>query len=461
MKVLKHRFGTKLEESAFDKLIESFSTAERPSLSIAVGKLLSRKFGTSFHYRGIRTGGLFGRSGRGDAFVERKGVLIFEFERSQSGEGGILSLATAIETHIDVTAFAKTHEEANGLLVEASSHIYRFLQQEPPSSAMVNPKTLYFVAEEEGRHIEYLQKVKDGAEFKAAKYDQSDLELSNALTNRLVREFVFRLIQSRYLPEAKFAEELSAFGDAQVREVLDGGGFIDREIFVQCRQTSQNIAHFRDKELRLDSLNIRCTNCNRNYKDEKIYLALVASDKLKEVVKSSRWMNILITKYLVENDVPQEFILWNVTFGTNEIDIMAFINGEPWIFELKDREFSASDAHHFNYRRSIVKPAQAIVVTTTIVSPDAKRVFEDVSGEVAGATILTMETRLPKPVLIEGLESAEEILRKLLNEQEKRNFGLSLGSAINGINWTIANLIVEGLASAESVQDKEVEFDGE
>ncbi|ARQ00411.1 hypothetical protein CAK95_15975 [Pseudorhodoplanes sinuspersici] len=281
-------------------------------------------------------------------------------------------------------------------------------------------------------------------------YDDEDLKLSKLLCKKEVQEFIFRIVQSRTLTEANFTQEVSAIDPAEsLSNFLLASGFVIREAFVECRQNSQRIARFNSDDVTLDSLMIKCATCGRYYRDERIYSAFVASEKLKNLITSSRWMNVLVTDSLIQSGIPREFIYWNFSFGADEIDIVAFIDTLPWVFELKDREFSVTDAHHFNYRRSVIEPSQAFIVTSRSVSPDAKRVFEEISGRGDVGTILGSSPTLPYPNLIEGLQDLGGVLEKMVDSHFQTKVGAEIKSALGGIDRIISNVVLASVASEQ------------
>jgi hypothetical protein len=117
-------------------------------------------------------------------------------------------------------------------------------------------------------------------------------------------------------------------------------------------------------------------------------------------------MTVWVTAKLEELDVPLTAVLWNLAESGEEVDILVDFMDRLWIIELKDREFGAGDAHPFNYRRVRYRADAAIVVTTEKVSPDAKRVFEELSRSSESARTSASARRAQRgPILLEGLNS--------------------------------------------------------
>jgi hypothetical protein len=449
MKTLRHRVtASNLDDAAFNSLVAAFDQSGGAPLSSLLGKPLSKKLDIEFTYQPIDTQSSnygFTAPGKSEVVLMEQGILVLELATTSRTQGtGILGLLSIGDSGLNVTVFGATYYAANRLLSIACRIVYQFLSTQPPHEEMFDENFSYFIvrAHDEGR--KFLEELKQGATFADATYDDSDLALSTAMAERPIREFIIRIVRAHNLPEPKFAEEILALENGPaIESILTDGSFVQQETFIECKKTSQPLARFQGDHADLVSLGLQCGNCNRLYQDEKIYQAYVCTEKLRELVRSSRWMSVLVSSYLVELGVPCEFIFWNVAFGGDELDVVAFVDGLPWVFELKDTEFSSSDAHHFNYRRSIIKPIEAFVISTSFISPDARRIFDDVSGEKPFETIATSGSKLPMPTFIEGLERVKESIESRVVAQGNATLRWKIRNAISGINSNITDIIAK------------------
>ena len=110
-----------------------------------------------------------------------------------------------------------------------------------------------------------------------------------------------------------------------------------------------------------------------------------------------------------------ESVLWGYSESGEEVDIIVDHFDQLWIFELKDREFGAGDAHPFNYRQVRYHADRAVIVTTDKISPDARQVFEDLGNERRRTGDV-----IASPVFVEGLENADARLREVLSKASIR-----------------------------------------
>ena len=122
--------------------------------------------------------------------------------------------------------------------------------------------------------------------------------------------------------------------------------------------------------------------------------------------EKSNWMTAWVTEKLVKVGIPVDAILWNLAEGGEEVDILLEFLEEVWIFELKDRPFSAGDAYPFNYRRARYGATRAFIVTTEHVAPDAKRILEELAAQARRVAPV-----MP-PSYVEGLDAVEPALER-------------------------------------------------
>ena len=198
---------------------------------------------------------------------------------------------------------------------------------------------------------------------------------------------------------------------------LKAGGLIKTEYLLQCRKSSALLVRVDSIEQLNDSsvADLPCASCSRKFKEELVSEGHSISTLGKEMIEGSHWMTVWVTRRIVDVGVPLDSIVWNIEESGEEVDIMADFLGELWLIELKDREFGAGDAHPFNYRTVRYRANRAFVVSTSIVSADAKRVFTEL-GTPRRQPPPRSPSALSNPTYIEGLQNVgpvfqEEVIR--------------------------------------------------
>lgn len=301
-------------------------------------------------------------------------------------ESNLQQLATSIEN-------AVTHS----LDGRRSRHLtFNWEPRQAPRSRMDVVKERF---EEEGA----------GLSITNAALEDEKLTAADVLKNEANRALLFELKTAVFAREADvLARRGAKQEEARVSlDALKSSGLVKSEHLLQCRKTSSMLIRVDSKdELSVPSVaQLTCAGCSRKFADELVSEGYSVSELGRELSNGSHWMTLWVTQRLIEAGVPLDSIAWNLEESGEEVDIMVDFMGELWLIELKDREFGAGDAHPFNYRTVRYRSNRSFIVSTNIVSPDAKRVFAELNRSSA---------RRPggsQPVYIEGLEKVAALFQ--------------------------------------------------
>lgn len=255
-----------------------------------------------------------------------------------------------------------------------------------------------------------------GPSFVAAHIVPQEVDAAEVLSDKVARQTLISVSQ------AGFAREQDILGrNKRNRDnVFDGiaklkeAKLIETQYLLECSKTGGRLARVSDRS-QLESSEIAaftCPSCGLSFTDENVAEGYLVSDLGLRLARQSQWMTLWVTNLLVSLGIPLDSILWNISEHGEEVDILVQYLDQLWMFELKDREFGAGDAHPMNYRRGLYNASKGIVVTTDRVSQDARRVLNEVTAEARRTGTSITSNRY---VLIEGLDTAEEGLRKLMS----------------------------------------------
>jgi len=224
------------------------------------------------------------------------------------------------------------------------------------------------------------------------------------------------MLSRRSRKEDELRNALTALADA---------GLLRTEYLLQCRATNGPLTRLSSPdELDPETIGaLPCPTCQRKFGEELLLPGYLLSELGRSLVQGSHWMTVWVTTRLVSMGVPIQSILWNFEESSEEVDIILEFLGQLWVIELKDRDFQPGDAHPFNYRAQVRYQAdKALIVTVGKVSPDARRVFQDLAKEARKGTFRLAGspsgTSLPTPTYIEGLGSVERMLSKEISDSE-------------------------------------------
>lgn len=260
--------------------------------------------------------------------------------------------------------------------------------------------------------------------FDPASLESAEMAAAEALADFNTRELARTLSRAGFARERDLQQRPEPGQDKRLYELAEAG-VIATEYLLECRSTSRPLTRLEAAEqMHEDAIKVlRCPSCNRRFADENLARGYSLSHLGKRMIQSSSWMAVWVTKALVELGVPEDAILLNLEDSGEEVDLLVEVGRELWIFELKDREFGAGDAHALNYRRVRYRAEKTIVVTTEKVAPDAKRVFADLAKESEDSVRRTRGRRrraATSPTYIEGLSQVPPKLHRELSDAALR-----------------------------------------
>jgi hypothetical protein len=282
--------------------------------------------------------------------------------------------------------------------------------------------------------------------FKPAILDDSEVRAADVLADALTREIVREISRAGFARERDLKTRWTQRqrGDdaaTSIREARDAG-VLATEYLLECRNTGDQILRLAAPEKLVEGGHgdLVHASCGRTFHQEDMSEGYTLSDLGQRLVQKSNWMTVWVTERLRRVGVPTDAILWNVSESGEEIDILLEFLEEVWIFELKDRTFSAGDAYPFNYRRARYGAEKAFIITTDHVAADAKRVFDELSEQSRRTS------RVLRPIYIEGLESVESELERNV-ARSAANFAARLLQPLSvSTNFDLRRLVEERTA---------------
>jgi hypothetical protein len=263
--------------------------------------------------------------------------------------------------------------------------------------------------------------------------------LADPLTREILREISKAgLARQRDITARWTQRQRSDEASSSVEEARQAG-LLSTEYLLECRLSGDQILRLsgRDDLDQGDRGDLVHAPCGRAFRDENLTEAYALSDLGQRLLQKSNWLTVWVTEKLVGLGIPVEAIFWNLSEAGEEVDILLEFLEEVWIFELKDRTFSAGDAYPFNYRRARYEATKAFIVTTDEVASDAKRIFDELAEQARRTA------RVALPMYIEGLEAVEPALRREIAQSARRFAVASLRPLTLSSGFDIPRLITQ------------------
>lgn len=290
----------------------------------------------------------------------------------------------------------------------------------------------------------------EGPAFRRANLDESAVKGAFVLAEEKNRQLVRLIAEASFLRETELLEGRGKRIEDAKRALatLRSEGLLVVEYLLQCRKTSSPLGRFgtRNEIEKPEFTSVRCPTCGAPFASELATEGYSLSQLGRSLVEQSHWMTVWVTKLLTELGIPVENIVWNVSEAGEEVDIIAEVLNQLWIFEIKDRDFGSGDAHPFNYRQVRFGAQRAIIVTTGTVQKDAKKVFDDLARESRAA-------RRASVVYVEGLGTAREILSAEIERASINYARWQFGPPGEGIPFDLGPILAAKFADKVDLGD--------
>ena len=222
-----------------------------------------------------------------------------------------------------------------------------------------------------------------------------------------------RISQAKAVPEDEIKKELTRLDipPDNLEELVKGGVVEKREVLI-CRQTSSQLlaltATTAGQQIGREAFqSMLCPHCSRSFNEERSSHVYDLGNVGKKLMEGSHWLTVWVTMKLLDLGVSIHDISWSVEDGSDEADIVLLFESEIWIFELKDREFGAGDAHKFSFRRTCFSATRSFIVTTDKVSNDARSVFDELKRQSENSPSARL---VSLPIYIEGLNNLSDAI---------------------------------------------------
>jgi hypothetical protein len=239
---------------------------------------------------------------------------------------------------------------------------------------------------------------------------EEEIQMSHILEDERLRSNLTLISKSGMIKESELQIRYKDIPLRNLNELLHNS-LITENYVISCRKNNAQLGIMQSVDELKNFKILKCPICGKSFTEELITKQYSISDKGKKMITGSHWMTVWITKILLKHGIDEKSIIWNLNDASEEIDCAVQVNGRLWIFELKDRNFESGDAQRLGHRAIKFKAHKAIVVTTGIISGEARSVLRDLSEEKL------LYNRGWSPFYIEGIDETESSIEKLVSNE--------------------------------------------
>jgi hypothetical protein len=191
---------------------------------------------------------------------------------------------------------------------------------------------------------------------------------------------------------------------------LAGAGLVRREVQVSCRKDGRSLFRLPSAEALaiVTASNAVCSECGSAVADERAEELVTPTPLATSMLKDGAWLVSGLRSILAGLGIPERETAPRPQASEGEAQVSANVCGEPFLFVLRDGDFTAAHA-----RRAIEGEAEAhashmVVVAAGKVQDEARARLREHARRRARAG---SETEV---VFVEGLEAASEELRPVV-----------------------------------------------
>ena len=239
------------------------------------------------------------------------------------------------------------------------------------------------------------------------------------LTDSQFRNVVIRTRQAKD-PTLENIAKSTGLPSSAVEPILTRGvdnRVLTKQYNVVCTKCGNVLARVAsvDAIAQMQKDQVSCPGCKTVVQQDSHVDAYSVSDQIDPILTGSEWMHMYLRKK-IDPFLPTGTSITSVIDGPNELDLVANVDGDLLLAELKDSRFSIGHAYSFVGKCSQYQPDLAVIVAT-------EGVDDDVKEYVKNTGIATH--------YIEHISDIEDALARILSERNSQRLAQLLGE----VSW--------------------------
>jgi hypothetical protein len=178
-------------------------------------------------------------------------------------------------------------------------------------------------------------------------------------------------------------------------------GLVRREILVSCRKAGRALFRLPSPDALAVLGNAVCSECGASVADEKAEEVVVPTSLTTTLLQDSSWLVTHLRAILSKLGLPETHIAARqAATGETDVQMMANVCGEPFLFLLRDGDWTAAHARRAAEDHSHAEDAHLVVIATGKVPDDARQRLREHVRRLARAG------RESELIFVEGLDAA-------------------------------------------------------
>jgi hypothetical protein len=271
------------------------------------------------------------------------------------------------------------------------------------------------------------------------------LRTSGMLEDSEARRWLMRLNEAHsegHSSQLRAGEGGESIPDALLNR-FTSAGLVRREILVSCRKAGRALFRLPSPDALAVLGNAICSECGASVGDEQAEEIVVPTSLTTTLLQDSSWLTTHLRAVLTRLGIPEEKIAArSAVEGETDVQAMANVCGEPFLFLLRDGDWTASHARRATEEHAQAEDAHLVIISTGKIHDDARQRLREHVRRLARAG------RELELIFIEGLDAAHTELQPAFQRacdralsQELWELDTSLGMSVGFLMAARARLL--------------------
>lgn len=224
------------------------------------------------------------------------------------------------------------------------------------------------------------------------------------------RGFLQRLSEAH--ADGRVTQMLASGGAGAQRDALvarlAGAGLVRREVQVSCRKDGRSLFRLPSPDALaiVTASNAVCSECGASVADERAEELVTPTPLVSTMLKDGVWLVSSLRSILAGAGIPERETAARASSAGGEAQLVANVGGEPFLFVLRDGDFTAAHARRAFEAESEAHSSRLVVVATGKIQDDARSRLREQARRRARAGVES------EVIMIEGLDAAQEEVRR-------------------------------------------------
>jgi hypothetical protein len=264
------------------------------------------------------------------------------------------------------------------------------------------------------------------------------LRTAGMLEDSEARRWLTRLNEAHlegHSSQLRGGEGIESIPDALLNR-FTSAGLVRREILVSCRKAGRALFRLPSPDALAVLGNAICSECGASVGDEKAEEIVVPTSLTTTLLQDSSWLTTHLRAVLTRLGIPEEKIAAHAAVESEtDVQAMANVCGEPFLFLLRDGDWTATHARRAVEEHAQAEDAHLVVIATGRVQDEARqRLREHVRR-------LSRAGREIELIFVEGLDAAQGELQPAFERASDRALSQELWELDTSLGMSVGYIM--------------------